>query len=176
MKWQRFVLMCGLLSLCAAMRLLPHPPNVTPVGAMAIFAGAMFVDRRVAMLAPLVVLGASDLVIGEHWLMPVVYGSMLISVLIGRLIATSRFFGHVAVATFVGATQFFIITNLACWWSFYPHSLEGLADCFTLAIPFFQNSLAGDALFSTGLFGAVWLAEKSIPSVRAGAPAVIAIT
>src|SRR5216684_4704667 len=69
--------------LVAALRIVPHPWNLAPVGAMALFSGAMIRDRRLAFIFPLLALFAGDLFIGFYKLMPVVYSSFLLIVLIG---------------------------------------------------------------------------------------------
>ena len=77
----------ALIMLAAALRVAPHPWNLTPVGAMALFSGAVLKDRRIALLVPLVALFAGDVFIGFHKLIPVVYASFLLNVLIGRFFA-----------------------------------------------------------------------------------------
>ncbi len=76
--------------LAAALRIVPHPWNLAPVGAMALFSGAMVRDRRLAFMFPLLALFAGDLFIGFHKLMPVVYSSFLLSVFIGRWLQNRR--------------------------------------------------------------------------------------
>jgi hypothetical protein len=71
-----------------------------------------------------------------------------------------------AAVTLIGAVQFFVVTNFACWLLWYPHSWEGLMTCFIAAIPFFQNTLLGDAVFATALFGGLALMERGFPAVR----------
>src|SRR5258708_40282207 len=86
----RAILAAVLIIIAAVVRILPHPWNFTPIGAMAIFSGAMFPDRRVAFLFPLVALFAGDVFVGIHRLIPVVYTSFLLSVLIGTGLANRR--------------------------------------------------------------------------------------
>ena len=165
-SWPRFALLASLIVLGVASRLLPHPMNFTAVGALALLAGAMFRDRRIAFALPLSTLFLSDLANGLHFLIPVVYGSFAVSVLLGRWLGTSRRFGGVSLAVLLGAIQFFAVTNFAMWLIYYPATWEGFAECYALAIPYFHNSLAGDAVFTAVLFGSVWLTEAVLPSVR----------
>ena len=134
---------------------------------MAIFSGAMFRDRRVAFLFPLVALFAGDLFVGIHRLIPVVYASFLLSVLIGTSLANRRGVLRIGGAAFLGALQFFLVTNFAIWRIFdtYPHTPAGLAACYIAALPLFGNTLASDAIYSTLFFGAFALAEKFYPSL-----------
>ena len=173
MSWPRFVLLASLIVLGVVSQLLPHPPNVTAVGALALFAGAMFRDRRIAFALPLSTLLLSDLTRGLHVLIPVVYGSFAVSVLIGRWLGTSRTFVGVSLAALLGAIQFFAVTNFAIWLLYYPPTWEGFSECYALAIPYFRNSLMGDAVFTAGLFGSVWVAEDVLPAVRVRIPATL---
>jgi len=164
----RAILAAVMIVLAAALRIVPHPWNFTPIGAMALFSGAMFRDRRVAFLFSLAALFAGDLFIGLHRLIPVVYVSFLLSVLIGTWLANRRSIPRIAGAVFLGALQFFLVTNFAVWQLFgtYPHTPSGLAACYLAGLPFFGNALAGDALYATLLFGIFALAEKLLPILR----------
>ena len=44
---------------------------------------------------------------------------------------------------------------------FYPRTLGGLEACYVAAIPFFQNTLAGDLFYAALLFGGF-----ALPSAR----------
>jgi hypothetical protein len=171
----RAILAAVMIILAAAVRILPHPWNFTPIGAMAIFSGAMFPDRRVAFLFPLVALFAGDLFVGLHRLMPVVYASFLLSVFIGTWLANRCSISRIGGAVFLGALQFFLVTNLAVWQLFgtYPHTPAGLAACYIAGLPLFGDTLAGDAIYATLFFGIFALAEKLFPvlSDPAGHPA-----
>jgi hypothetical protein len=171
----RAVLAAVLITLAAVLRIVPHPWNFTPIGAMALFSGAMFRDRRLAFLFPLVALFAGDLFVGLHRLIPVVYASFLLSVLIGTCLRNHRSVLGIGGAIFLGALQFFLVTNFAVWQLFgtYPHTPAGLAACYLAGLPFFGNTLAGDALYTTLFFGIFALAERLLPrlSEPAGYPA-----
>ena len=164
----RAILTAVIIILAAVLRIVPHPWNFTPIGAMALFSGAMFRDRRVAFLFPLVALFAGDLFVGFHRLIPVVYASFLLSVWIGTGLANRRGILRVGGAVFLGALQFFLITNFAVWQLFgtYPHTPTGLAACYIAGLPFFGNAIAGDALYATLFFGTFALAEKFFPTFR----------
>jgi hypothetical protein len=162
----RTLLALPLILLAAALRIAPHPWNFTPVGAMALFSGAVLKDRRLAFLFPLIALFAGDIFIGFHKLIPIVYASFLINVAIGLWLSDRRTVAHISVATLLGAIQFFIVTNFAVWQflSGFPHTASGLAACYIAGIPFFWNTLAGDALYAALLFGSYALAERFIPA------------
>ena len=128
----------------------------------------MFRDRRVAFLSPLVALFAGDLFVGLHRLMPVVYASFLVSVFIGTWLANRRSVLRIGGAVFLGALQFFLVTNFAAWLLFgtFPHTPGGLAACYVAGLPLFGNTLSGDALYATLFFGIFALAEKLFPALQ----------
>jgi hypothetical protein len=164
----RTLLAIALIVLAAALRIAPHPWNFTPVGAMALFAGAALKDRRLAFLLPLLALFVGDIFIGFHKLIPIVYASFLINVAIGLWLREGRTVARISLATLLGAIQFFLITNFAVWQFLggYTHNTTGLLTCYIAGIPFFWNTLAGDALYATLLFGSFALAERFVPSFR----------
>ena len=185
----RTILIFALIFLAAALRLAPHPWNFTPVGAMALFAGATIRDRRLALLVPMLVMLATDAITGFNKLSPLVYASFLLSVLIGRVVvggrssvsqrakresqpvsatdAMTRTLPRIAAATFLGSLQFFLITNFGAWafLGTYPRTAVGLAACYIAGLPLFGNALAGDAVYTALLFGAFFMAERLAPSL-----------
>ena len=163
----RTLLALALIILVAALRIAAHPWNFTPVGAMALFAGAVLRDRRLAFLFPLLALFAGDLFVGFHKLMFVVYASFLVNVAIGLWLRDCRTITRISLATLLGAIQFFLVTNFAVWQflSGFPHTASGLLACYIAGIPFFWNTLAGDVFYATVLFGGYALAERFIPSL-----------
>lgn len=159
----------AIIILAAALRILPHPWNFTPVGAMALFSGAMLRNRKLAFLFPLLALFAGDVFIGFHKLMPVVYASFLVSVAIGFWLRERRGVVRVGAATLFGAIQFFLVTNFAVWAAdglAYPHNVAGLIACYAAGVPFFWNTLAGDAFYAALFFGGFALAERAFPVLR----------
>jgi hypothetical protein len=156
----------------AALRLVPHPPNFSPIDAMALFSGAYLGRRWVAVAAPLAALLLSDLVLGFYHGMATVYASVALIVVIGWWLCARRTLLRIAGAALAGSVTFFAITNFGMWlWSgIYPRTLSGLETCFVAAVPFFQNTLAGDLFYSALLFGGFKAAELLMPRLRAGAP------
>jgi hypothetical protein len=156
----------------AALRLVPHPPNFTPIGAMALFGGAYFGRRALAFAAPLGALLLSDAILGFHSGMPFVYGSVALIVLIGWAVAKRMTTLTIAGAAVASSILFFAVTNFGTWLTsgMYPQTLSGLAACYAAAIPFFQNTLAGDLIFSGLLFGGFALLERRVPMLRAPEP------
>jgi hypothetical protein len=164
----RTLLALAMIVLAAALRIAPHPWNFTPVGAMALFSGAVVRDRRLAFLFPLLALLAGDLLIAFHKLLPLVYASSLLSVAIGMWLRDRRTAPRIAAMTVLGAIQFFVITNLGVWafLDSFPLTAGGLVACYIAGIPLFWNTLAGDAFYGVLLFGGFALAEQLMPSLR----------
>lgn len=163
----RYLFLTALIVAAIFGRLIPHPPNFTPVGALAIFGGACFADRRLAFALPLVVLFVSDLFVGLHVLVPVVYCSFALNVMLGRWLRSHRTVFSTAGVTLIGSIQFFVVTNFACWvYFYYPDTVAGLVAYYIGGIPYFQNTLLGDAAYSTLLFGGLALAERGFPMLR----------
>jgi hypothetical protein len=151
------VIAVALVMLAAASRVVPHPWNFTPMIAVALFGGARIARPWLSVAAVLGCLALGDIAIGlfPYEGMAWVYGSMALVVVVGRLLRTCA----TAVATLVAAlgagAVFFIITNFAVFTgSTYPHTFRGLVACYTAALPFYRNQIAGDLLFTTVLFGA----------------------
>jgi predicted small integral membrane protein len=174
MNKPRFTVLAGIILAAAASRLIPHPPNFTPVAALALFGGASFASKRVALLVPLAAMFLSDLVLGLSLITPVVYGSFALIVGLGLWLRRRKSFSRVAFAAIASALLFFVLTNFGVWalGSWYPKTWAGLADCYVAAIPFFRNTLASSLLYSALLFGGWALAEKRFASLRE--PAVAA--
>lgn len=164
----RMTVLATMILAAAASRLIPHPPNFTSVAAMALFGGAHFASKRAAFVVPLVAIFLSDLVLGLHRGMWVVYGSFALIVCIGLWLRGRRTPGRTAAATLAGSVLFYVTTNFAVWafGSLYPKTSAGLVTCYVAAIPFFRNTLLGDAFYAAALFGSFALAERRFPALR----------
>ena len=141
------MLVISLIGLAVASRLLPHPPNFAPITGIALFAAARFQQKWFAFLLPLFCLFITDLVLGLSWINLFVYGAFALISLMGMRRKKLYFPSILA-----GSTLFFVVSNLGVWLLHYPLTLEGLMSCFTLAIPFFGNTLAGDLFYTLVLF------------------------
>jgi hypothetical protein len=165
----RTLVVTGIVLAAAALRLAPHPMNFAPIGALALFGGAYFSSKRVALAVPLLSLIAGDVFMGFHPLVPFVYASFLVSVAIGFRLRSKKSAPRVGAATIAGAIQFFLVTNFALWASSigsFPKTAGGLAACYIAGIPLFWNTLAGDAFYATLFFGGMALAERRFPVLR----------
>src|ERR1700680_4972900 len=171
----RTMLIVGMILFAAIMRIVPHPWNLAPVGAMALFSGAVIRNRVMAFVFPLLAMLAGDWFVGFHILMPVVYTSFVISTAIGFWLRERRSAARLGGAVLLGAIQFFLITNFGVWMflNSYPKTFAGLMTCYAAGVPFFLYKLAGGECYSTLLFGGLFLAERSFPALR---PTVSAIS
>jgi hypothetical protein len=164
----RTILALALIVLAAVLRIVPHPWNFAPIGAMALFSGAMIQDKRLALFFPLLTLIAGDLFIGFHKLIPLVYASTLVSVVLGYLLRDRKTLGRIAGVTLLGAIQFFLVTNFGVWLLLgtFPKTAFGLVACYIAGAPLFWNTLASDVLYVTLLFGGFALAEHLFPALQ----------
>ena len=163
----------ALVAVAALTRLVPHPPNFVPLGAMALLSGALLGGRGLAYALPLGAMFLGDLVLGLHAHVPAVYGAMAAVVWMGTRLGGRRGLVPVSAASLAGSTLFFLATNLSVWAldGLYPPTLEGLAACYVAALPFFGNSLAADLLYVWVILGAlrwVWPAADRALAVPRG--------
>lgn len=168
MKWQKekianFAILIGLILLGAATRFLPHPANLTAVGATAIFAGVVF-PKRWGIWLPLLLMIATDIFLGWHRLVLFTWGSMAVYAALGWIVSKKKKTSSIIGATLVGSTFFFLVTNWAVWQfeAMYPHTVSGLVSCYVAALPFFRNMLIGDIAYVGILFGAYALAKQFV--------------
>src|ERR1700693_4679137 len=170
----RTILIVAMILFAAIMRIVPHPWNLTPIGAMALFSGAVIRNRVMAFVFPLLAMLVGDFFVGFHILMPVVYVSFVISTAIGFWLRERRSVVRLGGAVLLGAIQFFLITNFGVWvfLNSYPKTFAGLMTCYAAGVPFFWNTLAGDVCYSTLLFGGLFLAERSFPALRPNVSAI----
>lgn len=163
----RIWLIGGMILAAALYRLLPspeyRPPNFAPIGAMALFGGAAMADRRLGLLFPLLAMLISDAFIGfgtsQFW----VYGAIGLIAILGRSLRSHRRQASWILAGSLGASLvFFVVTNFSVWLmsGMYTHTFGELIRCYTQAIPFFGNTVAGDLVFSSVLFGGLALLES----------------
>ena len=160
----KIVLFIYFIGLIALSRIIPHPPNFTPVLAMAVFMPYLTRNLYSAMLVPLSAMFVSDLYLGFHSSMFWVYGSILLSTTLSQYtMSIKKTYVHLGSNALLSSTIFFIVTNFAVWTSstMYPLTIDGLLLCYTMAIPFFGNTLAG-TLFYVSLLGLVSYSATNI--------------
>lgn len=169
MQKLRYEVLIAMILAAVLSRLVPHPPNFAPIGALALFGGAQFADKRAAFLVPLAAMLLSDLVIGFYAHMEWVYGSFALITCIGLWLRAHRRAWGIAGASLAASTLFFLITNLGAWvnsTTTYAQGLSGLVACYVAAIPFFGNTLLGDGFYCLVLFGGLALLENRFAILR----------
>ena len=169
------LLLGGMIVLAALSRLLPHPPNFSPVEAIALFGGAYFANRRAAVWVPLAAMFVSDLALGlmnggiywSYFLSAgylLVYACIALSALLGFGLRGRVNAARVGAYSIVGSLLFFVVTNFGAWLGspMYPQTGAGLAAAYVAGIPFFQYTLLGTLCYSALLFGSfAWLRSRS---------------
>ena len=157
------ILAISLIVIGVALRILPHTANIAPVGAIALFAGAIL-SFRTALWLPLLIMVLSDIFIGLHPTVAYTWGGfILIALMATRLRAASNWLRVPAGA--IGASLiFFIVSNFGVWMEgrLYPATIQGLIDCYVMALPFLRNSLVADLGFSIVFFGLYTFVKPAI--------------
>ena len=142
----------GIVLLLALSRLIPHPPNFTPILSMAVFSGAIINRQLTAYLIPLVAMLLSDFYIGFHSGMPIIYFSLALCVLIGTFIQARVTIINFVFSIFAGVIIFYLITNFSVWYGsgMYDYSFSGLITCYVMALPFLQNTIISSMVYGIG--------------------------
>jgi len=176
----RFFVALSVIVIAALLRLLPHWPNLTPIAAMALFAGTYIDKKHYAFAIPLAAMFVSDIIIGLHANILAVYVGFAITVLIGMAIRKRVNVGSVILASLASAVIFFLITNFSSWLvdrlyphPMYPQTFAGLLDCYAMGLAFFRdtsqgisfflNDVIGTMFYSAVFYGAFYLTEMRFP-------------
>lgn len=163
LKWNKSVgievtVAVVLIALSVAGRLLWHPAHVAPVAAAALFAGFFLRSRLLALAVPLTAMLVSDLAIGFYHplVMASVYVAMCFPVLLRRVLRSDVTVVRLVGCSLASSVVLFVLSNTAVWQfgGLYDQSLAGLLACYTNALPFFRNTLAGDLVWTAILFSA----------------------
>ncbi len=142
-------------------RLVPHPPNFTPVLSIALFAGAMFPNKWKAFLIPVAGLILSNFLLGFYTVAWVVVGLMVVITAMGLLMKTRKSAPWWIGFSLGSSVFFFVLSNFFVWLTsgYYPMTPAGLLTSYELAIPFFQNTVMSTLLYSLVLFEGVRFLE-----------------
>lgn len=170
----RAMTLLAMIACAAVARIIPHPWNFTPIGAMCLFGGAYFQRKWAAFLVPMAALLVSDAV-----LYAVLYGNQGLhvtymkyvwfglTVLLGMTLRASPSVGRVTLVTIAASVMFFLVSNFDVWLGsrFYPQTAAGLLACYVAAIPFGLNMLAGNLFYCGVLFGGWEMLGKRWPAL-----------
>jgi len=175
------LVLAALIFVAALSRLLPHPPNFSPVEAIALFGGAFFASRAWALAVPLLAMLVSDLVLvgmlGGSYAMYLggisfwsVYACIAALTVLGFGLRGRTSAPRVLGYGLAGSVLFFVVTNFGAWLgsaAFYPQNAAGLAAAYVAGIPFFKWTVAGTLAYSAFLFGGFALLRRRLPALRA---------
>lgn len=179
----RFAVVLLMIVAAALSRLLPHPYNFTPIGAMGLFGAAYFSKRYLAFLLPFAAMWLSDLILNnvvyarqfpeyyngfQVWGNASVYLSFALIVVLGFVLLRKVRVANVLTASLLASVLFFLVTNFAVWMGSiaYPQNLVGLMSCYAAGLPFFGNTLLGDLFYSGVLFGSFALMQARFPRLQ----------
>jgi len=156
------MLMFLLIVIGFASRFIPHVSQFTAILAVAMLAG-MYLKPRFAIITPLVLMVASDFIMGFHDTMFYTWGSMLAISAIGLWLRQRKSLPVVVGGSVLSAVLFFVVTNFGAWLSpLYPNTWEGLQACYVMAIPFFRSTLVSTVAYSIVLYVAYeWALKRS---------------
>ncbi len=161
----RFLFLSLLILGAAFTRLVPHYPNFTAIGAMALFGGARFERKEWAFIVTFAAMLISDAVIGFHAGMLSVYVSFGLIVGIGIMMSRQKTLSTIVLGSVMSSVLFFVLTNFHVWLAgqMYPKTFEGLIACYVAAVPFFHYNLLGDLFYAGTLFGIYELVKIKVP-------------
>ena len=163
----KYLLIPTLIILTAAfMRLLPHPPNFAPIGALALFSGA-YLDKKYRFILPLMAMIISDIFLRFHADMPFVYASFILIILIGSQLKNKVNPARLLTVSIISSVLFFIITNFGVWATseMYTKNFSGLMQSYAMGIPFFRNTFISDLLYSFVYFYGYQFIAKHISQI-----------
>jgi hypothetical protein len=160
----RFWLALTLVVVGVVLRVMPHPWNFAPIGAIALFGGARFDRRYFAIGIPLLTMFVGDAFIGFHSLMPVIYATYALIAVIGMFLRDRTTIPAIGGGVLLSSTVFYLTTNFAVWamGTTYAKSTAGLVACYIAAIPYFGNTLASDAIYAAIFFGTFAVVERRL--------------
>ncbi|MCB0571763.1 MAG: hypothetical protein KDC66_18470 [Phaeodactylibacter sp.] len=181
----RFGIITLMILAAALSRLLPHPYNFTPIGAIGLFGAAHFSKKQYSFIIPFAALWLSDLLLnnlvyarmypqfyqeGFVWFSQLAVGVYLgFALIIGMGIVLLRKVQvpNLLAASILASTVFFLVTNFGSWMAdpMYPKTATGLTAAYAAGLPFFWNTLLGDLFYTAVLFGAYEWAQRRIPAL-----------
>lgn len=156
----------AIIFVAALSRMIPHPMNFAPLGAMAIFGAAYFGNRGLGLLITMITWFLSDLLLNNIVYSTqsglvlftegavFIYGSITLIFFLGKALLKKVFIGRMLLASLSASVIFFVVSNFGVWMHgmMYPMTTEGLIMCYSAAIPFFKMTVAGDLAYSGVLF------------------------
>lgn len=177
----RFGIISIIILVATMSRLLPHPANFSPIGGIALFGAAYYSKRYWAYIIPIITMWLSDLILNNVvygvyfdkfvWFYSgslFTYGAFALIVLLGSFALKKVRVFSLLISALGASILFFIVSNFGVWLSsgMYPHTWEGLTDCYVAGIPFFKNTILGDLTYSSLLCGLFEISMLKFPILR----------
>jgi hypothetical protein len=160
------MLAISLLIVGIVVRVIPHVPNFTPVAAIALFGGA-YLKKRHAFIVPLLLMVASDLIIGMHNVVFFTWGGFLLVTLTGMALKKDKSPVKVFGFSLLGSFVFFVVSNFGVWaMGWYPHTLQGLISCYVMALPFLRDFTVATLVYGMLFFGAYEIIASRVRKTR----------
>ncbi len=169
---KRFLTIVSLIFTAALLRLIPHAPNFSPIGAIALFGGAYLNRKYLAYIIPIAAMVISDMFLPFYGIeVLITYAGFLVSIFIGTKLKNNLTWYNVAFGSMVASFAFYLITNFSFFYpasmgQLYTHDLAGVMNSYIAGWPFFQNTFASDLVYNAILFGGFYLLQVNIPELR----------
>jgi hypothetical protein len=127
-------------------RVIPHPPNVSPIIAFGVASPIFFKNKINCTFLLLLAMFLSDIILGFHSYQLIIYLTLTTIILVS---SSNQSFTKISILGIAASVWFFLVTNFSVWilWDYYPKNIEGLLSCYVLALPFFQNTLLSTLFF-----------------------------
>lgn len=144
-------------------RLIPHPPNFTPIVATALFSG-VYLSKKYAFIVPITIMILTDLFLGFSKSTPIVYSCFLLTGFMGLWLRNNKNVVYIFSATMLSSLIFYVLTNFNYWYggALYSKDVGGLISSYIAALPFFKNELAGNIIYTGLFFGGYEFIKKLI--------------
>lgn len=160
------MLAISLIIIGILLRFVPHAPNFTPVAAIALFSGA-YLSKRYAIIVPLVLMVISDIFIGFHNVILFTWGGFILTALLGFWVKKHKTVLGVASMSIGSSVLFYIVSNFGVWiMGWYPHTLQGLINCYIMALPFLRNFTLATLLYTAVFFVVYELIARSVKDTK----------
>ena len=161
MKISRIYFVIAIIIVAVLTRLVPHPPNFTPITAIALFSIINFKNKYLALSVPLICLFVSDLILGISLINLFVYFSFILISTVGYFLKKINL-----ISVLSSSLIFFVVTNFGVWLIGYPNTVEGFITCYVAALPFFGWTIAGDLFYSYSAKFSLNFFEKKYISIK----------
>jgi hypothetical protein len=160
------MLALSLILIGIILRVMPHTANFTPIAAIAIFSG-VYLKKKYALLVPLALIVASDLIIGLHDMVFFTWGSFALITLFGFWVKKKKTVARTVSASLLSSILFYVTTNFGVWMAgWYTRDLKGLMQCYIMALPFLRNFAISTLGYAAVFFMAYEFIAKAVKETK----------